>query len=70
MKKADRRLVPDAEVCRRYSVHISTLGNWTLIPTLDFPKPIRINRRKFRDEAELDKFDRVRAAQRETDPAP
>ena len=62
---APRRLIPDPEVCRRYSVHSSTLRNWDNDPDLNFPKPIRINKRKFRDEAELDKFDRARAAERE-----
>ena len=70
MQKSARRLVPDPEVCRRYSVHATTLYNWDKNPDLGFPKPIRINNRKFRDEAELDKFDRARAAERETDPAP
>ena len=62
--KSKRRLVPDAEVCARYGVHISTLYNWDRSPGLNFPKPIRINNRKFRDEAELDQFDRARAAER------
>jgi predicted DNA-binding transcriptional regulator AlpA len=66
MEKASRRLVPDSEVCARYGVHISTLYNWDRNPALDFPKPIRINKRKFRDERELDAFDRARAAERQT----
>jgi predicted DNA-binding transcriptional regulator AlpA len=65
MEKSARRLVPDAEVTRRYSIHISTLYNWDRNPKLGFPKPIRINGRKFRDEAELNKFDRTRAAERQ-----
>jgi predicted DNA-binding transcriptional regulator AlpA len=63
MKKS-RRLIPDAQVRDRYGVHISTLYNWDRDPKLGFPKPIRINNRKFRDEAELDQFDRARAAKR------
>jgi hypothetical protein len=66
MEKVSRRLVPDAEVCRRYNVHTSTLRNWDLNPAMGFPKPIRINNRKFRDEAELDRFDAERAAERLT----
>lgn len=61
-----RRLVPDAEVCARYRVHVSTLRNWDLNPKLGFPKPVRINGRKFRDEKELDQFDRQRAAERKS----
>jgi predicted DNA-binding transcriptional regulator AlpA len=63
--KSGRRLVPDAEVCSRYGIHVSTLRNWDLNAALNFPKPIRINNRKFRDEAELAQFDRTRAAERE-----
>jgi hypothetical protein len=62
-------LVPDAEVCARYRIHTSTLRNWDLNTGLDFPKPIRINGRKFRDENELNKFDRARAAERQTESA-
>ena len=61
-----RRLLPDAEVCRRYGIHPSTLYNWDANPALKFPKPVRINKRKFRDEAELNEFDRARAADRES----
>jgi predicted DNA-binding transcriptional regulator AlpA len=63
-QKSKRRLMPDAEVCRRYGVHASTLYNWDKNEALRFPKPVRINNRKFRDEAELDQFDRARAAER------
>jgi predicted DNA-binding transcriptional regulator AlpA len=61
-----KRLLPDAQVCERYGIHISTLYNWDHNPALGFPKPIRINKRKFRDETELDHFDRERAAERQT----
>ena len=64
-----RRLVPDPEVARRYGVHPSTLYNWDHDPALKFPKPIRINRRKFRIEAELDAFDKARAAERASNAA-
>jgi hypothetical protein len=64
--KSNRRLIPDREVCRRYGVHIATVRNWDLNPALNFPKPIKINNRKFRDEVELDEFDKARAAERET----
>ena len=33
-----RRLVPDPEVCRRYSIHTSTLYNWDHDPELNFPQ--------------------------------
>jgi DNA-binding transcriptional MerR regulator len=58
------RLVPDSEVARRYGVHVTTLRNWDQDPDLNFPKPVRINGRKFRQEQELNDFDARRAAAR------
>jgi hypothetical protein len=60
-----RGLLPDAKVAARYHVHISTLYNWDKNEKLGFPKPLRINKRKFRDEEELDQFDQARAADRD-----
>lgn len=58
--------MPDPKVCARYGVHPSTLYNWDRDERLGFPKPIRINGRKFRDEDELEEFDAARAAERLT----
>ena len=52
-----RKFLPDSKVCDRYHVCSSTLYRWDRDPELKFPKPIRINGRKYRDEAELDAFD-------------
>ena len=56
----DKRLVPDPEVCGRYGVSAMTLWRWDQDQNLNFPKPVRIRRRKYRDAAELDAFDRAR----------
>jgi predicted DNA-binding transcriptional regulator AlpA len=69
MKKSNRRLLPDPQVCARYGIHSSTLRNWDLNSALKFPKPIRINNRKFRDEEELEAFDRARADERDASEA-
>jgi hypothetical protein len=37
-----------------------TLWRWDHDPDLNFPKPIRIRSRKYRDERELDAFDECR----------
>jgi hypothetical protein len=63
--KKPKTLIPDAEVAERYKRHISTVANWDKDPDLNFPKAIRINRRKYRDSDELDAFDRARAAERD-----
>jgi predicted site-specific integrase-resolvase len=64
-KTSPPRLLPDAQVCQRYGIHISTLANWDRNPKLGFPQAIRINKRKFRDQNELDRFDQARAAERQ-----
>ena len=46
MQKANRRLIPDPKVCQRYDIHTSTLRNWDNNPALNFPKAIKINKRK------------------------
>jgi predicted DNA-binding transcriptional regulator AlpA len=62
----EKRLLPDAKVRHRYGVSSSTLYRWDRNPAMNFPRPIKINGRLYRDEAELDRFDRERAAERET----
>jgi predicted DNA-binding transcriptional regulator AlpA len=64
-----KRLLPDAQVRQRYNVAACTIYRWDHDRELSFPKPIKINGRKYRDEAELDAFDRARAAERGTDAA-
>jgi len=55
------KYLPDGKVAKeRYKVCLSTLYRWDHDPRLGFPKPIRINGRKYRDEDELDAFDRAR----------
>ena len=53
----EKRLLPAPVVCRRYGVSAMTIWRWEHDPQLDFPKAIRIRRRKYRDERELDAFD-------------
>ena len=65
----ERKLIPDPKVCSRYGVSSMTLWRWDQNSKLNFPKPIRINRRKYRDEAELEAWERSQAAGRETTPA-
>ena len=60
--KTTRRYLPDPQVCKRYKVTGMTLWRWDHDPELGFPKPIRINRRKYRDHAELEAWERERAA--------
>jgi hypothetical protein len=52
-----KRLLPERKVSERYGVSTMTLRRWDADPRLDFPKPIFIRKRRYRDQAELDQFD-------------
>jgi hypothetical protein len=56
-----KQYIPDSQVARdRYHVHPTTINRWDRNQALNFPKPIRINNRKYRDREELDEWDRSR----------
>jgi hypothetical protein len=59
--------IPDRLVAERYDCTVRTLERWDQIPELEFPKPIYIRRRRFRDSDELDAWDRANA-RKVTDP--
>jgi hypothetical protein len=69
-------LIPDSIVARvRYQVVLRTLDRWDKRPELRFPKPHYINGRKYRDQDELDAWDRGNALRisgklANADPAP
>jgi predicted DNA-binding transcriptional regulator AlpA len=54
-------LIPDPQVCERYSIVSMTLWRWDHDQTLHFPKPVRIRRRKYRKLAELVAWERAQA---------
>ena len=56
--KPERRYLPDPQVCRRYGVCAMTLWRWDHDPEMNFPKPMRVGRRKYRDEEELVAWER------------
>jgi predicted DNA-binding transcriptional regulator AlpA len=59
----ETRLLPDSKVAARYGISHMTLWRWDRDPTLNFPKPVRIRGRKYRDEGELDAFDAAQRAE-------
>ena len=54
-------LIPDPKVARRYGVVARTIARWDDRPELGFPRPTRINGRKYRDEQQLDAWDKANA---------
>ena len=55
-------LLPDPRVAARYQVTSRTIDRWDRQAGLNFPKPIRINNRKYRRLDELETWERQRLA--------
>jgi predicted DNA-binding transcriptional regulator AlpA len=64
-----KKLLPDHKVCDRYGVSPMTLWRWDHDAKLNFPQPIRIRGRKYRDQHELDAFDAAQARDEMKSPA-
>jgi hypothetical protein len=61
MADTTKTKLPTRLVAERYKVSDRTVARWERDPRLNFPKPLIINGRKYRDEAELDAWDRANA---------
>jgi predicted DNA-binding transcriptional regulator AlpA len=59
---ASQFLLPDPKVCERYGVTPMTLWRWDHDPALEFPPPIRIKNRKYRNVGKLEAWERKRVA--------
>ena len=59
--ESNKRLVPAAVVCARYSRVSRTIDRW--VESGDLPKPIYIRKLRYWDEAELDQRDEARKAE-------
>jgi predicted DNA-binding transcriptional regulator AlpA len=55
-----KKLLPTRAVMARYDVSGRTIDRWVADPTLNFPQPLRINRKRFFYEHELEEFDETR----------
>jgi predicted DNA-binding transcriptional regulator AlpA len=60
----DDRLIPDPLVAKRYGVSPMTIWRWDHDPELNFPKPHRIKKRKYRRQSELVEWERRCAPRR------
>jgi predicted DNA-binding transcriptional regulator AlpA len=56
-----RELIPDAEVAYRLGITVRTLIRWDEKSELAFPKPVRVNGRKFRRPVEIARWVAKRA---------
>ena len=55
-------LLPDPKVQKRYGVSAMTIHRWDHDPTLGFPPPVRIKKRKYRRLSQLIEFERAATA--------
>jgi predicted DNA-binding transcriptional regulator AlpA len=62
MENTQSAFLSDPKVAKRYDVHPRTLYRWDDDPEVEFPKPHYIGRRKYRSVAELEQWERKRAA--------
>jgi hypothetical protein len=69
-RESNPALIPDRLVAERYDVCVRTLERWDATPDLGFPPPIRIRRRRFREAAALDAWDRANARRVAASPNP
>lgn len=58
------RLLPIRQLLSRYSVSDRTIDRWLADPRVGFPQPIVIQRRRFWRLADIEQFERSRAAVR------
>jgi hypothetical protein len=52
-------LLPDRLVAERYDCTVRTLERWDEKPELEFPPPVYVRRRKFRELAKLEAWERA-----------
>jgi predicted DNA-binding transcriptional regulator AlpA len=55
-----KKLLPTRAVMERYQVSDRSIDRWVADPNLGFPQPLKINRKRFFYEHELDAFDATR----------
>ena len=55
-------LISAKQICQRYKIVTRTLGRWLENETLNFPKPVVINGRRYFREKRLEEWERRRAA--------
>lgn len=54
--------LPTKKVLQRYGISAMSLWRWEHDPSLPFPAPMKVNRRKFYALEEIEAWERVRAS--------
>ncbi len=62
MNNGSGKKLSSPAVCERYGIHRRTFGYWMTNASLAFPKPITINSKHYFDLAEIEAWERSRAA--------
>jgi len=56
-----KNFLTTSQTARKFAVHPKTIDRWAKDPTLNLPKPTVVNKRRYFDEAQLDKWATGRA---------
>lgn len=64
------RLIPKSQVRAEFGVSSMTLWRWTRDPDLNFPQPVVIRRRKYRDADAIEAFQKAQREKGETVASP
>src|SRR5262245_61552542 len=59
----EQKFLTEAQTADRYGVTTRTLMRWDETPDLDFPPPILVRKRRFRDRRLLEQWERKQAAE-------
>jgi hypothetical protein len=51
---------PRKKTAERYGVHVRSIDRWEQNPSMDFPKPLVVNGRKYDNLHELETWERMR----------
>jgi predicted DNA-binding transcriptional regulator AlpA len=61
--------LPTALLAKRFGVSIRTIERWLDSETLNFPRPVTINRRRYWIEAEIEAWEIARREEQEAEKA-
>jgi predicted DNA-binding transcriptional regulator AlpA len=60
MNKTSSVYLPAKAVCDRYQITDRTLDRWLADPAMEFPRPMRVNNRRYFADAALVRWERKR----------
>ena len=56
MTPSSKKFLTTSQAAAKFSVHSKTVDRWLKYPGLNFPPPTVVNKRRYYDETQLDKW--------------